>query len=123
MNIALWIVQGILALAYLMAGGMKAFTTSKAKEQLPWAKRHSDTFVRFIGTMELVGATGLVLPMLTGILPWLTPIAALGLMAVQVLAIFTEHLPAREYRGLPFNTFLLLLAAFVAYGRFFILSG
>ena len=122
MNIAVWIIQGILALAYLMAGGMKAFTTVKAKEQLPWAKRHSDNFVRFIGTMELLGAIGLVLPMLTGILPWLTPVAALGLAAVQALAIFTEHLPAREYRGLPFNTVLLLLAAFVAYGRFFIIA-
>ena len=42
MNTALWIVQGILAAMYLMAGFMKGFNTAKAKEQLPWAKRHSD---------------------------------------------------------------------------------
>ena len=122
MNIALWIVQGILTLMYVMAGVMKAFLTAKAKEQLPWAKRHPDNFVRFMGTIELLGAIGLVLPLLTGILPWLTPAAALGLVVVQVLAIFAEHIPAKEYKALPFNAFLLLLAAFVAYGRFFIIS-
>jgi uncharacterized membrane protein YphA (DoxX/SURF4 family) len=64
----------------------------------------------------------MLLPMLTGILPWLTPVAALGLVLVQVLAIFTEHTPNKEYKALPFNLVLLLLAAFVAYGRFMSLS-
>jgi hypothetical protein len=52
MNTALWIVQGILALMYGMAGILKAFNTAKAKEQLPWAKRHSDQFVRTIGIFK-----------------------------------------------------------------------
>ena len=118
MNIALWIAAGLLAAMYLMAGAMKAFTPAKAKEQLPWAKRHSDTFIRFVGFAELLGALGLILPLVTGILPWLTPVAALGLVLVQALAIFAEHLPHKEMKVLPMNLVLLLLAAFVAYGRF-----
>ena len=118
MNIALWIVQVLLAVLYLYAGGMKVFDTAKTREQLPWPKRHSDNFVHFLGVVELLGAFGVVLPMLTGILPWLTPVAALGLALVQILAIFTEHLPAKEYNALPVNLVLFALAAFVAYGRF-----
>lgn len=118
MNTALWIVQVVLAAMYLMTGSMKAFNTAKAREQMLWAKRHSDNFVRFVGAVELLGALGLLLPMLTGILPWLTPTAALGLVLVQLLAILTEHIPAKEYKVLPINLVLLALAIFVAYGRF-----
>lgn len=120
MNVALWIAQVILALMYVTAGVLKAFNTAKAKEQLPWAKRHSDNFVRFVGIVELLGALGLLLPILTGILPWLTPVAALSLALVQVLAILIEHLPAKEFRGLPFNLILLALAIFISIGRFLI---
>ena len=118
MNIALWIAQILLALVFVTAGVLKAFNTTRAKEQLPWAKRHSDNFVRFIGIAELLGAIGIVLPMLTGILPWLTPLAALVLALIQTLAIFTEHIPNKEYKALPFNLILLALSLFVAYGRF-----
>lgn len=121
MDIALWIVQAILAALYLMAGAMKAFMTPRAQEQLPWAKRHSANFVRLVGASELLGALGLVLPMLTGILPGLTVLAALGLTAVQVLAIVIEHLPAKEYKALPFNAVLLILSAFVVVGRYALL--
>jgi uncharacterized membrane protein YphA (DoxX/SURF4 family) len=121
MNTVLWIVQILLALLYVTAGALKTFATAKAKEQLPWAKRHSDNFVRFVGAAELMGALGLLLPMLTGIMPWLTPVAALSLVLVQILAIFTEHLPAKEYKALPFNLVLLALAVFVAYGRFVVI--
>ena len=56
MNIVLWIAQVLLAAMFGMAGVMKAFQTSKAKEQLPWAKNRSDGFVRFVGISELLGA-------------------------------------------------------------------
>jgi len=69
MNIALWIIQGLLAAMYLMAGFMKSFQTAKAKEQLPWATNRTDGFVRFVGISELLGALGLILPLITGILP------------------------------------------------------
>jgi putative oxidoreductase len=122
MNIALWIVQILLAVMFGMAGVMKTFQTSKAKEQMPWAKNRSDGFVRFVGTSELLGALGLILPLVTGILPWLTVLAAIGLTLVQLLAIFTEHLPKREYNVIPVNIVLLALAVFVAIGRWGLFS-
>ena len=122
MNIVLWIAQGLLAAMYLMAGIMKTFQTEKAKEQLPWAKNRSDGFVRFIGTSELLGAFGLIIPFATGILPWLTPIAAIGLSLIQLLAIFTEHLPKKEYNIFPMNLGLLALSVFVTVGRWILFS-
>ena len=122
MNIVLWIVQGLLAAFYLMAGQMKTFQTAKAKDMLPWAKNRSDGFVRFVGISELLGVVGLILPMLTGILPWLTILAAMGLTLLQLLAIFTEHLPKKEYNVIPMNIVLLALAVFVVVGRWSLFS-
>jgi uncharacterized membrane protein YphA (DoxX/SURF4 family) len=122
MNIVLWVVQVLLAGMFGMAGIMKTFQTAKAKEQMPWAKNRSDTFVRFVGVGELLGALGLFLPLMTGILPWLTPLAAAGLAAIQLLAIFTEHLPKKEYNVIPINILLLALSIFVVAGRWVLLS-
>ncbi len=121
MNIVLWVVQVLLAGMFGMAGIMKTFQTAKAKEQMPWAKNRSDTFVRFVGIAELLGALGLFLPLLTGILPWLTPLAAAGLAVIQLLAIFTEHLPKKEYNVIPINILLLALSIFVVAGRWVLL--
>ena len=121
MNIILWVVQVLLAGMFGMAGIMKTFQTAKAKEQMPWAKNRSDTFVRFVGVVELLGALGLFLPLMTGILPWLTPLAAAGLAAIQLLAIFTEHLPKKEYNVIPINILLLALSIFVVAGRWVLL--
>ena len=122
MNIALWIVQIILAGMYGMSGTMKTLQTAKAKEQFPWAKNRSDGFVRFVGISELLGALGLILPIVTGILPWLTVLAAIGLTLIQVLAIFTEHLPKKEFNVIPVNVVLLALSVFVGIGRWILFS-
>ncbi len=117
MNIALWIAQGLLAAMYLMAGTMKTFMTPRAKETLTWAKERPDGFVRFVGTSELLGALGLILPLVTGILPWLTVLAAFGLTLIQILAIFSVHLPKKENNVIPVNLVFLALSVFVMYGR------
>ena len=122
MNIALWIVQILLAAMYGVAGTMKTLQTAKAKEMFPWAKNRSDGFIRFIGISELLGALGLVLPLITGILPWLTVLAATGLTLIQLLAIFTEHLPKKEYNVIPMNALLLALSVFVIVGRWVLFS-
>ncbi|MBI3151060.1 MAG: DoxX family protein [Chloroflexi bacterium] len=124
MNIALWIVQGLLAAMYLMAGQMKAFQPAKVREnpQMTWAKNRSDGFIRFVGTSELLGALGLILPLVTGVLPWLTVLAAVGLTLIQLLAIFTEHLPKKEFNIIPVNVILLALAVFVIVGRWTLFS-
>lgn len=124
MNIVLWIAQGLLAAMYLMAGQMKAFTPAKVREnpQMTWAHTASDNFIRFVGVSELLGAIGLIIPLVTGILPWLTVLAAIGLGLIQVLAIFKEHLPRKEYQVIPVNIILLALAVFIAFGRFNLFS-
>lgn len=119
MNIALWIVQGLLAAMFVMAGQMKAFTPIKVREnqQMTWAHDKSDGYIRFIGIVELLGALGLILPLVTGIFPWLTVLAAIGLGLIQALAIFTVHLPKKEFNVIPVNVVLLALAVFIAFGR------
>lgn len=120
MNIALWIVQGLLAVVYLAAGGMKVVRSREqmvASGSFDWAKDMSDGAVKAIGVVEVLGALGLILPELTGIAPVLTPIAAAGLVVVQVVAA-RLHLRLGERKSLPVNAILLLLAAFVAIGRF-----
>jgi len=118
MNITLWIVQILLAGLYGMAGVMKTFQLSRAR-QMPWTEGRSDGFIRFVGVSELLGAVGLILPWATAVLPLLTPLAALGLALIQLLAIFMIHLPRNENKALPMNAILFLLAIFVAYGRIF----
>ena len=117
MNIALWVVQGLLALAFVMAGAMKVFQPKeKLAAQMAWVNDFSPGTVKLIGALEVLGAIGLVAPMLTGILPWLTPLAAVGLVLTMLGAIVT-HVRRGENQMLIANIVLGLLAAFVAYGR------
>jgi len=120
MVIALWIAQVLLAGMYGMAGGMKTFQPDAVRKnpQMTWAHDKQDGYIRFVGVSELLGALGVILPILTGILVWLTPLAAVGLSIIQVLAIFMVHLPKKEYQVIPMNVVLLALSIFVAYGRF-----
>lgn len=124
MNIALWVAQGLLAAMYLMAGSMKAFQPARVREnpQMTWAHDKQDGYIRFVGTSELLGALGLILPLVTGILPWLTVLAAIGLTTIQALAIFSVHLPKKEYNIIPVNIVLLALAVFVIIGRWTLFS-
>jgi DoxX-like protein len=119
-NIALWVVQGLLALTYLAAGGLKIVWPRErlvASGNFDWMKDSSDTGVKAVGLVEILGALGVILPWLAGIASILTPIAAIGLVVVQIGAL-RVHLVRNERQPLPANVLLLLLAAFVAVGRF-----
>lgn len=120
LNLILWIVQAILAAMFLMAGVMKVFQYERAKASLPWVKDVSKGLVTFIGMSELLGGLGLVLPLLTGILPWLTPLAGAGLALIMILAM-GFHARRRESSAIIFNLVLFALADFVAYGRWVLL--
>ena len=124
MNIALWVAQGLLAAMYLMAGQMKTFQPARVRTnpQMTWAHDKQDGYIRFVGTAELLGALGLILPLVTGVLPWLTVLAAVGLALIQLLAISTVHLPKKEYQVIPVNIVLLALAVFVVIGRWTLFS-
>lgn len=118
MNVFLWVLQGVLALAFAGAGLMKA-TQPKEKldQRLRYTQDMSTGTVRFIGTVEVLGAVGVVLPAAAGIAPVLTPLAATGLGVIMVLA-FGFHARRREPQAFPINLALLVLAAVVAWGRF-----
>ena len=118
MNTALWIVQILLAVAFVGAGAMKATQPRENLEKsLPWVADFSTPVVRFIGVAEVLGGLGLVLPAATGIAPVLTPVAATALAVTMALAAVV-HARRREYSAIGVNAVLLLLAAFVAWGRF-----
>jgi len=117
MDITLWIVQGLLAFVYGFAGSMKTLKPDfyRNNPQMGWAHGKSDGYLRSIGIPEILGALGLILPMVTGILPWLTPLAAVGLTVIQLLAIFTVHLPKKE-PILP-NIIFIAMSVFIIVGR------
>ena len=118
MNILLWLVQVVLAAGFGMAGFMKATQPVDALVQagIAWASQVPLPMVRFIGSAELLGAIGLILPAATGIKPALTPLAALGLLTIMILAM-AFHVSRGEAQALPINMVLGGLAAFVAWGR------
>jgi VIT1/CCC1 family predicted Fe2+/Mn2+ transporter len=90
-------------------------------ERMAWVDDVSDSNLRLIGVLELLAAIGLILPSLTGILPWLTPLASVGLVLTMIGAI-RLHVRRGDGAQLIIPTIvLLLLAAFVAYGRFVVL--
>ncbi len=120
MNIILWIVQILLALAFGMAGIMKATQPiNRLETRMGWVKDIGPRGVRLIGSLEILGAIGLILPAVTGILPWLTPVAAAGLALTMIGAMIT-HGRRSEYSQIGFNVVLLVLTLFVVYGRFVI---
>jgi len=113
MNRALWIVQGLLALVFIVAGGVKLVMPLKAlTEQLPLP----GPFVRSIGAAELLGAIGLILPGVLRIRPALTPLAAAGLLIVMIGATAFTLWNAGTAPAM-FPLAVGLLSAFVAYGR------
>lgn len=116
--ISLWVAQSVLAAMYIMAGSMKSFQPIESlSAMLPWVSSTPPELVRFIGISELAGGIGLLLPAILRIKPVLTPIAATGLVVVQVLAIFF-HISRGESSVLGMNIILVAIAAFVAWGRF-----
>src|SRR5215213_961387 len=104
MGIALWVVQVLVAAAFVVSGATKL---SQPKEKLlkkwAWVEDFSHGSVRIIGSLEVLGAIGIVVPALTGIGAALT------------------HLRRAEYGAIAVNAVLFILAALVAYGRFFVL--
>ncbi len=114
LNIVLWSVQGFLALFFLAAGAPKLFGRGIEKwtgfSDLPRSQ------VVFIGFAEVLGAAGLVLPMATGVLPWLTPLAAVSL-AIIVLMATGFHMRADERLNAVETGLWAGIAAAVAIGR------
>jgi len=113
MNIALWIVQALLAALFLFAGGVKLITPI---EEMTKQIAMPGWFLRFIGVAEVLGALGLILPWLLRIKPGLTPLAASGLVIIMIGATVVTLLTADIATAL-MPAFVGAGLAFVAYGR------
>ncbi|GAA0449582.1 membrane protein [Paractinoplanes deccanensis] len=110
MEIAYWIVAALLALVYLYSGGKKAVQSrDQLRPMMGWVDSMPLPLLRVIGVLEILGAAGLILPPLTGVLPALAIAAAVGLVALQIGAI-ALHLARGEARLIGFNIVLLVLA-------------
>jgi len=118
MTIALWIVQILLALGFILSGFVKVSQpVAKLRARGNWPRHVAPPVIHLIGSLEILGALGLIVPQATGYLPWLTPVAAVGLALTMLGAILT-HVRLHEAKGVGVNAVLLLLALFIAVGSF-----
>lgn len=116
MNIVLWVAQILLAWIYGSAAFRKLFQLEKIRANQAWARQSSNRYIRFVAVSQLLGVAGMLFPILTGIFPWLTALAAIGFCIIQILAA-EWHFRLKEYKMLPVNIFLFALSLFVAIGR------
>ena len=121
MNLALWIVTGLLAAVALFAGISKAFVPKKklaATSGGEWTEHASVGFVKTLGVLELLAAVGLILPAVVDIAPVMVPVTAVCWVLLMVGAMIT-HGRLGQFKLVMLNSVYLALAAFVAWGRFF----
>ncbi|GLQ54401.1 DoxX family protein [Devosia nitrariae] len=118
-NITLWLVQGLLAVFFLYAGIMKVTQPPQALAEMgwAWALAMPPAFIQFLGVMEVLGAIGIIAPAAMRILPFLTPLAVVGMAFVQVSAIVLHGIRGETAFTLPLNLVVLALALFVIWGR------
>ncbi|MFO6420244.1 DoxX family protein [Hylemonella sp. W303a] len=116
LSIALWLTQGLLALFFIYAGVTKLATPAEElAKMMPWTAQ-LPFLVPVTAIADLLGGLGILLPSLTRIRPRLTALAAIGLLVLQVLAL-GFHAVRGETMVLPMNAVLIVLIAFVLWGR------
>src|SRR5437879_911828 len=96
------------------------FEQTRTRRGMAWLGAVGKGRMRVIASLELLGAAGVILPGLTGVLPWLTPIATICVVVVMILAAIFHLRRSGEGQNTVTNVVLGLLAALVAYGRFVI---
>lgn len=117
-NFWAWVVQILLALFFGFSGWVKlGWSIERLMAMWPWVDEFRPGTVRFIGAAEILGALGMILPLATGILPWLTPLAALGFVVIQVLAMGVHGRRGETARTLPLNLVAFALSIFVIWAR------
>jgi putative oxidoreductase len=116
MNVVIWIIQVLLAAAFLMSGIMKlTVSKNRVKEKVGgWVEDFKVMEIKMIGLVEILGAIGLILPMVMNIFPFLTPIAACGLGVTMIVAAQT-HLKRKE--SIFINIIFLIMALMIVLGR------
>jgi uncharacterized membrane protein YphA (DoxX/SURF4 family) len=113
-NISLWIVQGVLAAMFLLAGGSKLVMTAEQMAS-PGPVQFPVLFIRFIGVCEVLGAIGMILPGATGVRPGLTPLAAAGLVVIMIGATVVNIMNGMAPFAIPTAVLGLLAATVVVF--------
>src|SRR5690242_16232985 len=117
LNVALWLVQGLLGLTFAGTGIWKLVTPIPTlAAAMPWMGQVAPGFLYLTAVFDFLGGLGLVLPSLTRIRPGLTRLAAFGCAALQACAV-VFHFSRGEGANTPFNFLLIALSLFVAWGR------
>jgi len=117
LGITLWVLQVALGLFFMMVGYSHAIAPfDQVSQQAVWMQHVARALSLFIGYAELAGGLGLIIPAATRIAPWLTPLAALGLATIMILAILF-HIVRGEAGVVGVPALLATLALFVAWGR------
>jgi uncharacterized membrane protein YphA (DoxX/SURF4 family) len=114
MNITLWVLQVLLAVAFFAHGWLLLMPPPEIAAQMNASLPRS--FWVFLGVAEVLAAVGLTLPGATRILPWLVPSAAAGVMFVMISAT-VWHVARGEFSSAAITVVLLAMATFTAYGR------
>ena len=118
MNLAIWIIQGLIAAFFIVPGIRKAFFSPQKLIEMHLLEPGAPIIPqRVIGTAEILGVIGIIVPLLTGIIPIFTPIAAIGLSCVMAGA-FLFHLKRKENKMLPAIIIVFFLTVLVAWYRF-----
>lgn len=113
-DVALWAAQTFLALFFLFAGAPKVI--GRGMDRWTGFAELPRSLVIFIGVTEVLGAVGLIAPMAAEFLPWLTPLAALGLAIIALMAA-GFHLRADERLEALETVLWSAIAAVIAIGR------
>ena len=117
LNITLWVLQVLLACFFVMVGYSHALMPfDQIAQQATWMNDVPRWLSLFIGYAEIAGGLGLIIPAATRIAPWLTPLAALGLATIMILAIPFNVLKG-EASVIWMHALIAVLAVFVAWGR------
>lgn len=120
MNLTLWIAAGLLATIALVGGISKTFVP-KAKLAAAhggeWTAGASVGFVKTLGLLELLAAAGLILPAVVDIAPVMVPVTAVCWVLLMIGAMIT-HGRLGQFELVMLNSVYLVLAAFIAWGRF-----
>lgn len=120
MNVALWIVAGLLAAVALFGGATKVFVPRAKLAEAPggqWTASAGDGFVKTLGGLELLAAVGLILPAVVGVAPFMVPVTAACWVLLMVGAM-VAHGRRGEAKFVALNLVYLALAVFIAVGRF-----
>ncbi|WP_297097919.1 DoxX family protein [uncultured Draconibacterium sp.] len=122
MNIALWIIQIVIAALFLTTGSLKlVLPKDNLRKVFEWIEDFTEQRLRLIGAFEVLGGLGLFLPGVYSVFEILIPISAIGLTIIMVLATFV-HSKRKETKDLVFNIIVLIMLLLVVAGRLFLVK-